>query len=112
MGAEDRKQERTTEYIRRDPIGEYSPLPVFASDQIGGWFVVDSSEYIPRSLSRPFARDARGVTNGRPWKRHGRYFVFLLRPLWFLRLGFLCRETRCNKRFATMFAYKELSASL
>lgn len=59
MGAEGRKQKRTAEYIRRDPIGEYSPLPVFASDQIGGWFVVDSSEYIPRSLSTLCERRSR-----------------------------------------------------
>lgn len=65
MGAEGGKRERMTEYIRRDPIRECSPLPVFASDQIGGWFVVDSPEYIPRSLSTLCEkRSQRGVTNG------------------------------------------------
>lgn len=32
--------------LEEDPIEEYRPLPVFVSDQIGGWLFVVSLEYI------------------------------------------------------------------
>ena len=32
--------------LGEDPIEEYRPLPVFVSDQIGGWLLVVSLEYI------------------------------------------------------------------
>lgn len=36
----------TVEYIRRDRIVEYRPLPVFVSDQIGGLLAEVSSGYV------------------------------------------------------------------
>lgn len=102
-----------TEYIRRDLIREYSPLPVFASDQIGGWFVVDSPEYIPRSLSTLCEkRSQRGVTNGSALKTPRPLFRVSPSPCGFFGYVFCAARHACNKRFATMFAYKELLALL
>lgn len=87
-------------------------IPVFASDQIGDWFVVETLvEYILRSLSRLLARETLAEWQMVwPWKRHSRSFVFLLRPV-VSSIPFFASRARhaCNKRFATIFAYKELS---
>lgn len=87
---------------------------MFASNQIGGWSVVGL-----RGIHSPIPlceRDARGVTNGLALKTpHSRSFVFLsFRPFVVSSTPFFASRARhaCNKRFATMFAYKELSALL
>lgn len=58
--------------LEEDPIEEYRPLPVFVSDQIGGWLFVVSLEYI---LIRATLREGRSRSD--KWSSHGRYFVLL-----------------------------------
>lgn len=72
---ENKREERMTEYIRRDPIREYRPLPVFSSVQIGDCFVENSLEYIRISIDP--SRGSARVTNGLALKTPRRYFMYV-----------------------------------
>lgn len=113
--AEGRERKRTIEYIRREILSGGTAR--YTCVCLGpNWRLVRRGD--SRGIHSPIPLDSLRETFAEwqmvwPWKRHSRSFVFLLRPV-VSSIPFFASRARhaCNKRFATIFAYKELSALL